>query len=74
MKKTPKQWLEEISTTSRTKGNNNWYTASCPICGDSQDATVVSSGAAAETAARGKVLAQIRMSHADHVDETKDTV
>ena len=69
MKKTPRQWLKEISTTRQRKGKDNWFTASCPICGDSRDATVLSSDTIAETAAEGKVLTHIRMTRKEYVDD-----
>lgn len=71
MKMTPRQWLDEIAATRKQKGKDSWYTASCPMCTYSQDATVLSSDAVAETAVRVKVLAHIRMSHKEHVvDDT----
>jgi len=69
MKKTPKQWLDEIPTTRNRKGNDIWFTASCPICGYEHDVTVLSSDAVA-IAAKMKVLAHLRMHHKEFVDDT----
>jgi hypothetical protein len=70
MKKTPKQWLDEISTTRNRKGKDSWFTASCPICGYSHDVNLLSSDAVAEIAAKERVLRHIRSNHKELVDDT----
>ena len=70
MKKTPKQWLHEISTTPNKKGKDSWFTASCPICAYSHDVSVLSSDAVAEIAAKERVLRHMRTNHKNVVDDT----
>jgi len=70
MRKIPKQWLSEISTTRNRKGKDIWFTASCPICGYSHDVTVLSSDAVAENVAKMKVLSHLRKRHKELVDDT----
>jgi hypothetical protein len=70
MKKTPKQWLDEISTTRKRKGKDGWFTASCPICGYSHDVSVLTSDAVGEIAAKERVRSHIRTNHKELVDDT----
>lgn len=62
MKETSKL-LDMISVIEHEKGQDHYFTAYCPFCGDSQDASVLGSVAAARVAAKGKVLAHIKRSH-----------
>lgn len=66
MPKTEDEWWEEIEVTSTGK-RRRYYTATCPICYDSQTADVQSSDAGARTVARGKVMTHIRMKHPEEV-------
>jgi hypothetical protein len=69
MKKTSKEWLQAIEVTRSGEGKDSWCTASCPICGESRDVTILSSESIAKAAVRGKVLSHIQTNHADLVDD-----
>jgi hypothetical protein len=70
MKKTPKQWLEDIPSTRNRKGKDSWFTASCSICGYSHDVSVLSSDDVAQISAKEMVLRHIRTNHKELVDDT----
>ena len=74
MRKIPKEWLEEISTTRNRKGKDIWFTASCPICGNSHDVTVLSSDAVGEILAKERVLRHFRTNHKELVEDTSATM
>lgn len=69
MKKTSKEWLKAIEVTRSGEGKESWCTASCPICGESRDVTILSSESIAVAAARGKILTHIQTNHAEVVDD-----
>jgi hypothetical protein len=69
MKKTSKEWLQAIQVTRSGEGKDSWCTASCPICGESRDVTILSSESIAKAAVRDKVMSHIQTNHADVVDD-----
>jgi len=73
MKYTSKELSDMITATAGQKGKDRWYTANCPFCGDSQDATVLSSDAAAKAAAKGKIFTHITMTHKERVADKIET-
>jgi hypothetical protein len=75
MKKSSKEWVDSIRVTQHQKGKDHWFTADCPICEHSQDATVHGNGSSsAETAAKLKIAAHIRLEHTDCLTPEKTEI
>ena len=59
--KTLENWKKEI--VESLIDNRTHFVSTCPICGDSQQTTVDSSGAIAQVAAIGKIVSHIKAEH-----------
>ena len=57
-----------IKAERKFKGKDIWFTAYCPLCGNSQDTTVIDSNFVAEKSVIGKIVAHLKLSHKDEVE------
>ena len=72
MLKTSDEWFSIIEATPHRSGKDFWYTATCPICGATEEASVLGSDASAQVASRGKIMTHIHFAHKEVVFDEAD--
>jgi NMD protein affecting ribosome stability and mRNA decay len=60
-----KHFLDLVKVSRIEKGQDRYYTAICPVCGNSEQSTVENSEEIAKNSARDKVLAHAKRKHKD---------